>query len=97
MIQRTITLADLAAQIAILTQAVLANKSTMNISEAAAYTGLSVSFLYKLTSQQEIPHYKPRGKNLAFDRAELDEWQKQNKICTLQEIDQQASDHLVRR
>lgn len=93
---KAITLADLAAQLTLLTNAVLTNKSTLDIAEAAAYTGMTQSYLYKLTSTQQIPHYKPRGKMLYFDRSELDQWLRQNRVSTTAEIEKKAANHLVR-
>ena len=43
------------------------------------YVGISESLLYKLTAAKEVPHYKPRGKMLYFDKEELDSWLLQNK------------------
>ena len=42
---------------------------------ADIYEGL----LYKLTAAKEVPHYKPRGKMLYFNREEIDKWLLQNK------------------
>ena len=42
--------------------------------------GVSESLLYKLTSAHEVPHYKPRGKMLYFNKEELDHWLLQNNI-----------------
>jgi excisionase family DNA binding protein len=75
----------------ILTKAVLSNKQTLNLEEAAAFTGLATSYLYKLTSTQEIPHYKPRGKMLYFDRSELETWLRQGKVKSITEIDREAA------
>jgi len=50
----------------------------LTFTEAADYLGFSKSYLYKLTSRQEIPHYKPSGKHLYFMKNELDEWIKRN-------------------
>ena len=36
--------------------------------EACKYIGVSESLLYKLTAAKEVPHYKPRGKMLYFNR-----------------------------
>ncbi len=91
-----ITLADVNAKIDILTNAVLTNKQTLSIDEAAIYTNLSVSYLYKLTSTQQIPHFKPRGKMIYFDRSELDEWLRQNRVKTTTEIDTEAANHVVK-
>lgn len=60
----------------------LATKSVLTVEEASAFTGLSKSYLYKLTSSMKIPHYKPTGKLCYFDRLELESWLKQNKIET---------------
>jgi excisionase family DNA binding protein len=43
------------------------------------YIGVSESLLYKLTAAKEVPHYKPRGKMLYFNREEIDKWLLQNK------------------
>jgi len=88
---KIITLQSVIDRIEILTSAVLSNKQTLNIDEAAAFTGLAVSYLYKLTSTQEIPHYKPRGKMLYFDRSELETWLKKGKVKTITDIDREAS------
>lgn len=71
---RTITLQDISSRLDILTAAVLSNKNVLNMDEAAAFSGMTVSYLYKLTSNGEIPHYKPRGKMIYFDRAEMEAW-----------------------
>jgi excisionase family DNA binding protein len=52
----------------------LTNKAVLTFEEAASYTGLSKSYLYKLTSTAKIPCYKPQGKMIYFDRLELDNW-----------------------
>lgn len=92
---QTTTLQDIAARLDTLTAAVLSNKSVLTIEEAAAYTGLTVSTIYKLTSTQQIPHSKPRGKMLYFDRAELDTWLLQRRVKTTDEIDAAAADHVA--
>lgn len=46
----------------------------MNFREACEYLGFAPSYLYKLTYQNIIPHYKPSGKRLYFFKKELDEW-----------------------
>jgi excisionase family DNA binding protein len=93
--QQTYTLQHLIDKIEILTQAVLANKNTLTLDECAAYTDLSTSHLYKLTSSGAIPHYKPNGKKLYFDRSEIDAWLRQNRVSTRAEIEQQAADHMT--
>jgi excisionase family DNA binding protein len=58
------------------------NKETLNLKEAARYLNMSCSHLYKLTSAKEIPHYKPRGKQVYFEKRELDKWLLQNRQTT---------------
>jgi len=65
----------------------IANKETLNSKEAAKYLDVSRSHLYKLTYKKEIPHYKPRGKNVFFERKELDKWLLQNHQTTKSEIE----------
>lgn len=57
----------------------LGKKNVLNFSEACIFTGLSSSFLYKLTSLQQVPFFKPRAKLIYFDRVELERWLLQNK------------------
>lgn len=53
-------------------------KDTFTSQEACMYLDISPSQLYKLTSKLQIPHYKPRGKMVYFDKKELITWMKQN-------------------
>lgn len=68
----------------------LNQKEVLTFDEVCTYTGLSRSHLYKLTCSNRIPHSKPHGKMLYFDRAELNNWLLQNPITTAQELEQQA-------
>jgi len=58
----------------------------ISIEQAGAYLNLSVSTLYRYTSQRLIPHHKP-GKNLYFYKEELDGWLLENKKLTRTEIE----------
>ena len=74
----------------------VANKEVLNLKEAARYLNMSCSHLYKLTSAKEIPHYKPRGKQVFFERKELDKWLLQNRQTTKAEMEQAAIDYVVK-
>ncbi len=50
------------------------SKETLNFKEACLYTGLSSSQLYKLLRGSDLPHYKPHGKLIFFNRKEIDDW-----------------------
>lgn len=74
---------------------VLAAKNVLCLEDVAILTGLSKSHLYKLTCRREIPHYKPNGKFVYFDRQEVETWMKQNRQSTNAEIEQLAINHVV--
>ena len=63
----------------------LGNKKTLTLEEACEYTGYKLSYMYKLTSRGEIPHYK-RGKKVFFDKDELDAWMISNKVQDLSTV-----------
>jgi excisionase family DNA binding protein len=69
----------------------LTQKTVFNFDEVAAYTGLSKSYLYKLTCSGGIPCYKPQGKHIYFNKPEIDQWLLQNRKATISELDSQAS------
>lgn len=64
----------------------LAAKQVLTFDDVAILTGMSKSTLYKLTSQGKIPHYKPSGKMVYFDRKELEKWLRQNRNITTNPI-----------
>ncbi|MCI2228282.1 helix-turn-helix domain-containing protein [Polaribacter sp. MSW13] len=70
-------------------------KKVLNFNETCKYLELSQSHLYKLTSTGAIPHYKPNGKKIYFNRPELDQWLLRNKIESKDEIEQQAANFLI--
>ena len=53
-------------------------KDVFTTEEACLFLDISPSQLYKLISKQKIPHYKPRGKMVYFDKKELVKWLKRN-------------------
>jgi|SRR3972149_4609526 len=56
------------------------NEKPLSFREAHEYLGISLSYLYKLTSQNKIPHFKPNGKIIYFSKAELDQWIMRNPV-----------------
>ncbi len=89
------TIQDLSNRIDILTNAALSNKQTLTLEEAAIFIGVAISYLYKLTSKQEIPHFKPRGKMIYFDRSELEAWLRQGRVNSIGDIQQKAVNHVA--
>lgn len=72
-------------------------KEVLTSDETARYMGVSKSYLYKLTMRKQIPHYKPMGKMCYFDRLELQEWLKGNRVTTESEISQQAQAYCMKK
>ncbi|WP_321520047.1 helix-turn-helix domain-containing protein [uncultured Bacteroides sp.] len=73
----------------------LSAKNVLCFNDVALLTGLSKSHLYKLTCSHQIPHYKPNGKQIYFDRVELESWMKQNRIQTTDETESVALNYMV--
>ena len=73
----------------------LTKKTALSFEEVAVYTGLSKSYLYKLTSTGGIPCYKPQGKHIYFNRTEIDSWLLQNRRATNAEIEAQAISYIT--
>lgn len=76
-------------------QALLSVKTVLTLHEAAEYTGLSKSYLYKLTSSGLIPHSKPNGKQCYFSKNELDTWLLRNQVKTSAEIEAEAATYVT--
>ena len=67
----------------------------LTLKEAAEFLDFSRSYLYRLTSQGRVPHYKPEGKRVYFDRAELVDWLKRNRNRTQEETEEKAASYFV--
>ena len=61
----------------------MGDKKTLTLEETCNYTGYTKSYMYKLTSGQQIPHMK-RGKKVFFDKDEIDAWIRHNKVIDIQ-------------
>ena len=70
-------------------------KEVMNLDEVSLFTGLSKSHIYKLTSTGKIPHYK-QSKHLFFDRDEVINYLKQNRVKTAGELEDEAATQLMK-
>ena len=57
----------------------IGSKEVLIFDEASDYTGISRSYLYKLTASGKIPHSKPNGKMVFFFFLKLVDWLLQNK------------------
>ena len=71
-------------------------KEILTLDEAAQYTGMTPSALYKLTSTRKIPFSKPNGKNCFFKRTELEAWLMSNPVATAADIAAAAQAYCMR-
>ncbi|MEI6555065.1 MAG: helix-turn-helix domain-containing protein [Paludibacter sp.] len=70
-------------------------KKVLTFSEGCEYAGISHSCMYKMTSQKVIPHYKPAGKLIFFEREELEKWLLSVKVKSQSEIEDAANTYIV--
>ena len=84
-------------RVAELENLVLHSKNVLSFEEASRFLNLSKSYLYKLTSGNLIPHYKPQGKMLYFEKTELEAWLRQNPIRTQAQTEAEALKYVLAR
>lgn len=75
--------------------ALLGAKNVLTLEEVTLITGLSKGYIYRLTSTQGIPHYKPTGRNLYFNKSEVEEWLQRHRVATIEEIDNEATTYIA--
>lgn len=67
----------------------LCSKDVLTLDELCIYTGYSKSYVYRLTSNRQIPFAK-KGKELFFSKPEINGWLMGNRVKTQDEIRQEA-------
>lgn len=58
----------------------------LDLNQAAEYLKLKPSYMYSLIHQKRIPYYKPNGKRVYFNKAELNKWIIKSKIKSIDEL-----------
>lgn len=71
----------------------MAHKEVLTFEETCNYTGISRSYLYKLTSTGSIPHSKPNGKLIFFEKQKLNSWLLQKSRKSNSEIESEALEY----
>lgn len=71
----------------------IGTKNVLTFNEACLFSGLSKSHMYRLTSGRQVPHFKPFGKMVYFERVELEKWLLQNRVTTIAESETIAAKH----
>lgn len=64
----------------------ICQKEFLTLEEAAQYTGLKKSALYKLTHNKIIPFSKPNGKMCYFRRTDIEDWMMSNPVSTTADL-----------
>ncbi len=71
-------------------------KEAFTMDDAAAYTGLSKGYLYRLVSEKRIPYYKGAGGKITyFAKTELTRWLLKHRVSTTEEAQQAAAAYVV--
>lgn len=71
------------------------SKSVLTLAEAAEYMGLKKSYLYRLTHEKRIRHYKPNNKMIYFMVEDIIAWLTSNPIFTDEELSEQAQSYCL--
>ena len=82
-------------RISVLEKMLIGSKEVLNLDEVSTYTGLSKSYLYKLTSTGVIPHFKPFGKLVFFNRKEIDIFLQKNRVSGNDELENKATHYVT--
>ena len=89
-------IADLQKRVDALEDILDAGKEVLTVEEAAKFMGMARSSLYKMTSDQTIPFYRPNGKMIFFEKTDLLSWIRKNRVSSRDEIEQEARLHMQR-
>ena len=71
-------------------------KEVLTLQEAAQFMGIARSSLYKMTSNQTIPFYRPNGKLIFFEKDDILSWIRRNRVFSTEEIEEEARLHMQR-
>lgn len=72
-------------------QQVVLQKKILTLEEASELLNISKSDLYKRTSTNSIPFYKPSGKLIYFLKEDLEAWMLSNRQASTEEIKESAA------
>jgi len=72
----------------------LGSKEVLDTREVALLLGISESRVRHLTSERSIPYYR-QGAKLYFKKSEIELWQTQERIPTMQEMECKGTTYAV--
>lgn len=70
-------------------------KDLLTLKEAADFLGFSQSYTYKMVHEGMLPCFKPFGKVIYFERAELEAVLRTNRMATVDEITAKAEGYIM--
>ncbi len=73
----------------------IGQKDVFTFDECCQYTGISKTYMYKLTCSNRVPHFKPHGKTIYFSKSEIDSWLLKNPIKTTEQLEQEAATYVT--
>ena len=62
-------------------------KEVLSVEEASRFMDIARSSLYKMTSDRSIPFYRPNGKMIYFEKADILAWIRQNRVMATKKDD----------
>ena len=62
-------------------------KEVLTVEEASCFMDIARSSLYKMTSDRSIPFYRPNGKMIYFEKADILAWIRQNRVMATKKDD----------
>ena len=75
----------------------LYRKRLLSIEEASNLSGVSVSYIQKLTASKQLPHSKPTGKLIFIHRKDLETFLSQNYISSNDEVSSSVANFLINK
>lgn len=76
----------------------LKNKDMLTTKEASEYVGCTPYTIRDLARKKVITHYKdPAGRLIRFQKKDLDEWMRHKKVCSNEELEQEALAYTYRK
>ena len=75
----------------------LAAKEMLTMNDAVLYAGLGKAYLYVLTCKNNIPYYKPNGKNIYFKKSELNDCLQRNRVNSIAEAESAAALYVAKK
>ncbi len=70
------------------------NPEYLSIEDVSKMLNLAIPSIYGLVHRKQIPYIK-RGKKLIFEKTKIEEWLKNGRRKTKEEIDLEVEEHLI--